>query len=151
MSINKLILFYFSIIAVGCVASNPVDVVSTQGRQVMVNGTPYFMEGVCYHPVPKNTTKRSFENIDQDLALMKEAGINTLRVYEPIDQIEILDKIENAEMKVVIGFGYNQNGYYDILSGSFIDYIQKYKNHNAILLWELGNEYNYHPQWFEGD
>ena len=135
MTINKSILFLFSIIVIGCVASNPVDVVSTQGRQIMVNGSPYFMEGVCYHPVPKNATKRSFDNIDQDLALMKEAGINTLRVYEPIDQVEILDKIENAGMKVVIGFGYNQNGYYDILAGSFADYILKYNNHHAILLW----------------
>ncbi len=42
-----------------------------------------------------------------------------------------------------------KNGYYDILSGSFMDYIQKYKDHNAILFWELGNEYNYHPEWFE--
>jgi len=151
MITNKLILFCFSIIAIGCVTTNSVDVVTTQGRQLMVNGVSYFMEGVCYHPVSKNATKRSFENIDQDLALMKEAGINTLRVYEPIDQIEILDKIENAGMKVIIGFGYNQNGYYDILSGSFVDYILKYKNHNAILLWELGNEYNYHPEWFEGD
>ena len=38
-----------------------------------------------------------------------------------------------------------------MVSGSFIDYVNKYKNHNAILMWELGNEYNYHPEWFEGD
>ena len=30
-------------------------------------------------------------------------------------------------------------------------YVKKYKNHNAILLWELGNEYNYHPEWFNGN
>ena len=36
-------------------------------------------------------------------------------------------------------------------SGTFIDYVNKYKDHGAILLWELGNEYNYHPEWFEGD
>ena len=54
-------------------------------------------------------------------------------------------------MKVIIGFGYNQEGDYDILSGTFIDYVERYKGHSAILLWELGNEYNYHPEWFEGD
>ena len=26
-----------------------------------------------------------------------------------------------------------------------------FKNYQAILLWELGNEYNYHPEWFEND
>ena len=28
---------------------------------------------------------------------------------------------------------------------------KKYKSHKAILIWELGNEYNYHPEWFDGD
>jgi beta-galactosidase GanA len=32
-----------------------------------------------------------------------------------------------------------------------MDYVKKYKDHDAILLWELGNEYNYHPEWFDGD
>jgi hypothetical protein len=52
---------------------------------------------------------------------------------------------------LIVSFGYNQNGFYDILSGSYIDYVKKFKDHKAILLWELGNEYNYHPEWFEGD
>jgi len=80
---------------------------------------------------------------------MIEAGINTIRVYSPIDDIKILDKINEAGIKIIIGFGYNQNGYYDILSCTFTDYIKKYKDHNAILMLELGNEYNYHPEWFE--
>ena len=87
----------------------------------------------------------------KDLSLMVEAGINTIRVYSPIDDLEILDKIDKAGLKIIIGFGYNQNGYYDILSGSFTQYIEKYKNHNSILFWELGNEYNYHPEWFENN
>ena len=36
-------------------------------------------------------------------------------------------------------------------TAKFIDYVNKYKSHSAILMWELGNEYNYHPEWFEGD
>jgi len=41
--------------------------------------------------------------------------------------------------------GYNQNGCFDILSGSFVDYVNKCKTHPAILFWELGNKYNYNP------
>ena len=89
--------------------------------------------------------------IDKDLSLMKEAGINTIRVYSPIDEVKILDKIDKAGIKVIISFGYNQNGYYDILNNTYLEYVKKYKNHNAILLWELGNEYNYHPEWFNGN
>jgi beta-galactosidase/beta-glucuronidase len=126
-------------------------VVSISDRQILVNNSPYIIKGVCYHPVPKGSDQRSFVNLKQDLELMLEAGINTIRVYSPIKDKAVLDEIDAAGLKVIIGFGYNQEGYYDILSGTFIDYVNTFKNHNSILFWELGNEYNYHPEWFEGD
>ena len=127
------------------------NVVEVSGRQLIVDNTPYFMKGVCYHPVLRGETERNFSTIDQDLELISEAGINTIRVYAPIDDIEVLDKIDAAGLKLIVSFGYNQKGVYDILSGTFLDYIMKYKDHNSILIWELGNEYNYHPEWFGGD
>jgi len=153
VKIINLITVFISILFVGSATynSSEIDVVSTSKRQLLVNNVPYYIKGICYHPVPKGSTKRNFSNIDQDLKLMQEAGINTIRVYEPIDQIEVLNKIEQVGIKVIISFGFNQDGFYDIFSGTFIDYINKYKNHNAILFWELGNEYNYHPEWFDGD
>lgn len=120
-------------------------------RQMTVNGTPCFIKGVCYHPVPKGSASRDFSTLTRDLALMTEAGINTIRVYSPIDDKAVLDEIHTAGLKIILGFGYDQNGHYDILTGSFIDYVNQYKNHPAILMWELGNEYNYHPEWFEGN
>jgi hypothetical protein len=82
---------------------------------------------------------------------MKELGANTIRVYEPITERAVLDEIHEAGVKVIISIGYNQEGKFDILSGTFIDYVEAYKDHEAILLWELGNEYNFHPPWFGGD
>lgn len=150
-----IIISILTLVLVGSLLSfcTPSDLteVKISGRQIMVNNNPYIIKGVCYHPVPKGSDKRDFGNLTQDLALMVEAGINTVRVYEPIDDKDVLDKMHAAGIKVIIGFGYNQDGNFDILSGTFIDYINKYKNHEAILLWELGNEYNYHPEWFEGD
>ena len=125
--------------------------VTYKNNSMYVNGEPYYMKGICYHPVPKGKIKRDFSNLDEDINLMKEAGINTIRVYEPIDDINVLNKLNEAGIKVIINFGYNQRGRYDILSGTLIDYIFKYQDHDAILMWELGNEYNYHPQWFGGD
>ena len=130
---------------------NPHNIVSTSGNTILVNNKPYFIKGICYHPVPKGDTVRSFKNLDQDLKLMNQAGINTIRIYQPIDDLDILDKIAAAKLKLIVGFGYNQKGIYDIASGTFIDYIKKYKSHKAILIWELGNEYNYHPDWFGGN
>ena len=138
-------------VVVSYMAPEEVLEVKISGRNIMVNNAPYTIKGICYHPVPRDSDKRSFENLTQDLALMVEAGINTIRVYEPIDDQKVLDEIDAAGIKVIIGFGYNQDGNFDIYSGTFIDYINKYKDHEAILLWELGNEYNYHPEWFDGD
>jgi hypothetical protein len=125
--------------------------VEIKDKKMIVDGKPFYMKGICYHPVKIGKTKRSFETLTEDLTLMKEAGINTIRVYEPIDNIQVLDELHNAGIKVVISFGYNQKGRFDIVSGTFINYIRKYKDHDAILMWELGNEYNYNPQWFGGD
>ncbi|OUR90833.1 hypothetical protein A9Q87_12850 [Flavobacteriales bacterium 34_180_T64] len=145
------ILLFFSISLMACQKDIQFDKVSVLERQLLVGDEAYIITGICYHPVPIGSSKRSFETIDKDLELMVEAGINTIRVYEPIDDINVLDKIDAAGVKVIIGFGYDQKGFFDIKSGSFINYINTYKNHNAILMWELGNEYNYHPEWFDGE
>ena len=62
-------------------SANERDIISIKGNHIYVNNEMYFMKGLCYHPVPKGETKRQFNNIDQDLALMAEAGVNTIRVY----------------------------------------------------------------------
>ena len=134
-------LFFFSLNTV------KADVVGVSGRQILVNGAPYTIKGICYHPVPKGSNTVSYGNLKEDLALMKQAGINTIRVYLPIAEKDVLDQIQQAGLKVIIGFGYNQDGKFDMLSGTFTDYIKTYKDHPAILFWELGNEYNYHPEW----
>ena len=143
------VLFVFSLLLLSCNSSTSIDKVSVNERQLLVNDKPYVITGICYHPVPIGSDDRSFETIDQDLALMVEAGINTIRVYKPIDDKVVLDKINEAGLKVIIGFGYNDpKDKYNIHSGNFMNYINSYKSHNAILMWELGNEYNYHPEWF---
>jgi len=147
---SKLIIL-FCLISIACSSEKGIDQISLVNRKILVNESPYFIKGICYNPVAKGDTARNFKPLTEDLALMKEAGINTIRVYSPIEEEAVLDEIEKAGMKVILGIGYNQDGKFDILSGTFIDYVNTFKNHNAILMWELGNEYNYHPEWFEND
>ena len=152
MTILKNILFTLAIgISLSCDAATEAKAVRVSGRQILVDDAPYLIKGICYHPVPKGASKRDFGTLTEDLKLMKKAGVNTIRVYSPIDDRSVLDEIHDTGIKVIMGFGYNQNGYFDILSGSFIDYVKEYKDHGAILMWELGNEYNFHPEWFDGD
>ncbi|MFD1613550.1 glycoside hydrolase family 2 TIM barrel-domain containing protein [Gelatiniphilus marinus] len=148
---NYIVLFVMLFAFASCKNEAQSHVVSVSERQILVNGSPYLIKGICYHPVPKGSDKRDFSTLAQDLDLMVEAGINTIRVYAPIDNKAVLDDIHAAGIKVIMGFGYNQKGKFDILSGTYIDYVNKYKNHPSILMWELGNEYNYHPEWFSGD
>jgi len=151
MKLFKTILVIIMGLFISCENTSEITKVSVSNRKLLVNNEQFVIKGICYHPVPKGSNQRDFSTLDQDLALMLEAGINTIRVYAPIADKSVLDKIDEAGIKIIIGFGYNQNGNFDILSGSFLEYVKKFKNHNAILLWELGNEYNYHPEWFDGD
>ena len=151
---SKSIIYSFSfllLLVFSCKVERNLNQVSVNGRTILLNDSPYVIKGICYHPVPVGSDLRDFENLSEDLALMKEAGINTIRVYEPIKEEAVLDQMAAEGFKVIIGFGYDQDGVYDILSGSYLEYVRKFKNHDAILLWELGNEYNYHPQWFNDD
>ena len=148
MEAFKSIIIIFSLLCSANLFSINVSIVE---NKLFLDGEPLYMKGICYHPVPKGSTKRNFLTLEEDLVLMKEAGINTIRVYEPIDDINVLNTINDANIKVVISFGYNQNGIYDIISGTYIEYVKKYLDHDAIIMWELGNEYNYNPLWFEGD
>ena len=151
MHLSKLLLVLFVGVITFCGAPSEPKKVEISGRHVFLNGSRYLIKGVCYNPVPRGAQARDFGELSTDLALMTEAGINTIRVYAPIDDISVLDEIEASGIKIIMGFGYNQDGNYDLLSGSYLDYVRKYKDHGAILFWELGNEYNYHPEWFEGD
>jgi hypothetical protein len=146
------VLWFLAVLAFisGCENKN-LDTVELSGRKILLNNEQYIIKGVCYNPVPMGDTSRNFDRLTEDLELMKEAGINTIRVYSPIEEKEVLDQLSASGIKVIMGFGYNQGGKNDILSGTFINYIESYKDHDAILFWELGNEYNYHPEWFEGD
>lgn len=135
----------FSLVFITSCASEP----AVKPQEEVVLGD--YFKAICYHPVNVGKTQRSWEYLDQDLDLMQEAGISVVRVYVPIAEEEVLDKFAARGMKVITSFGYNQDSIYDLYSGTYLDYVSKYKDHPAVYLWELGNEYNYHPEWFGGD
>ena len=78
----------------------PEREVWTEGGQIHTKEGAYFVKGVCYHPVSIGKTERSFESLTQDLDLMQDMGINTIRVYEPIASEAVLDEIYEAGISV---------------------------------------------------
>lgn len=141
---KKIFALFALIILASCSNETPVEVETA-------TATGDYFKAICYHPVNAGSTLRSWDHLDQDLALMKEAGIGVVRVYVPIAEEAVLDKFAERGMKIITSFGYNQDSIYDLQSGTYLDYVRKFKEHPAVYLWELGNEYNYHPEWFGGD
>ena len=78
---------------------------------------PYFIQGVCYHPVPVGEELRSFESLTQDLSILQDLG----RQHHPGLRAHrlraVLDEIHAAGLSVILGFGYDQGGVFDLKSG----------------------------------
>merc|ERR1719469_574034 len=72
-----------------------MPVIGISGRQVLVNGKPLHMKGICWNPVAKGD--KHPDNLDfagfaeQDATLMQQAGINVVRTYEPLLDKNVLD------------------------------------------------------------
>lgn len=114
-----------------------------KGRQVLVDGVPIHIKGVNWNPVPAGTVHPGgldfVNNVREDSYLMKEAGINVLRTYMPIMNRTILDILWENGIQVL-------NTVY-ASGGESLNLIEKrvnsVKDHPAILMWVVGNEWNY--------
>lgn len=132
--------------------------------QLEVNGKPFMIKGVCYNPVPIGQThdydfwNDSFEPWKEDGALMKKAGVNTVRFYQCGEDLEAVKK--------VIRDLYHEDGVYTMM-GSWLKFwnypapfyddekfradvkqevlsmVKALKDEDGILCWVLGNENNF--------
>lgn len=117
--------------------------VSLEGGRLFVDGEPFFIRGVCWNPVPKGGTHPAdldFSGfVEEDAALMKAAGINAVRTYETITDVAVLDALHDAGIHV-LNMAYAWGGD----DPSVVDArVSAVKDHPAILMWVLGNEWNY--------
>lgn len=131
--------------------------VALKDGKLFVNNKPYQIRGFTYSPIDKGRGRRDgfdFNNIDEDIRLMSELGVNTLRIYHPITDRKIWDKFARAGIRIITNIPNYDDRYNpgpSIHNGSYLKFIKDFKDHPAFLLVEFGNEYNYHPEWFGGD
>ena len=131
---------------------DPPSSVTVNGRQVLVNGEPFVMNGIAYSPlsVGENWTGAWRDRPDRynvDFPLMAQAGINTVRLYAPILSTAMLDEAWANGLYVVPNFGVSpaQLGCPEgkaFMELQIEDYVTKWKDHPAVLFWLVGNEVN---------
>lgn len=117
--------------------------VSIVGRQLFLDGEPFHIRGVNWNPVPKGANHPDGLDYagfaDQDIALMKAAGINAVRTYERLENTVVLDKLYAAGIYVFS----TVYGWHGDDPSVVTARVNAAKGHPAIMAWVLGNEWNY--------
>lgn len=119
------------------------------GHQLIVDGKPFIMKGVCYNPVRKggthpfglitlNPSAEDLVAIEKDFQMMHDAGINTIRTYEPLLDKRILDLLVKYQLRTIVPvLNYHLAPFEKVTS-----VVLRLKNHPSTLIWEIGNEWN---------
>lgn len=115
---------------------NKVDVVELDGQwSLRVNGEPFYIRGA---------------GGEKHLDMLLECGGNTIRTWGVENAQEVLDNAEAKGLKVMLGlwvqherhgFDYNDEDKIAKQLASFRESVRKYKDHPALLMWGIGNEY----------
>ncbi len=132
--------------------------------RLLVDGKPYLIKGACYSPIPigKDYEYNFWGDAGKpwltDGALMKRAGINTVRFYRvgknPAETRQVLDDLYykfgiRALVGNYLGFwnwpppNYTDDAFKQKMRQEALEMVQLYKDSPGVLMWVLGNENNY--------
>ncbi|MBC8355581.1 MAG: DUF4981 domain-containing protein [Planctomycetes bacterium] len=130
--------------------------VAIDNGQLKVNGQPILVKGVNRHEHdPKTGHTVSVESMIQDIVLMKQFNINTVRTSHYPDHPKFYDLCDNYGLYVIdeanveahgYGWGPNNNRLAKDANWteSHVDrarrMVERDKNHPSIIVWSLGNE-----------
>lgn len=111
---------------------------TSNGYEIIRNGKPFYIKGAAGYSHFKE---------------LAEAGGNTIRVYDTINIAHILDVAYANNLAVIVDIPippYNKkyNLYLNkdhnrLLKHKVKKFVQKYKDHPSVLMWNLGNELLY--------
>jgi len=122
------------------VAAAPIEL---DGRQLLVGGLPLFLRGVCWNPVPRGAQHPEgldFSGfVEQDAREMAALGVNVVRTYEPLLDTAVLDRLGAAGIRVINSV-YPWGG---APASVVVERVRAVKDHPALLMWAIGNEWNY--------
>ncbi|MBV9860021.1 MAG: glycosyltransferase [Alphaproteobacteria bacterium] len=85
--------------------------IRVQGKFFFAGSAKHFVRGVTYGPFPANSEGASFPEravIGRDFALMRDAGVNTVRVFT-VPPVSLLDAAAQAGLRVLVGLPWSQH------------------------------------------
>jgi len=168
--LNKKILFLLIgllVFSLGAVARpSKVFIKKLKGSryELIVSGKPYIVKGVCYNPIPIGQSYEYDWWSDAnkpwlvDGKLMKEMGVNTIRLYQSHDNPEEVKKVIRELYQLYgirtilgdwLGFWeypcpfYGDKAFQEKVKKDVLEMVKFYKDEPGILMWILGNENNY--------
>jgi beta-galactosidase/beta-glucuronidase len=122
--------------------------VTVQGRNLTVGGQPIFLTGVAWNPYGWGTSPdwgqlpQYAHFVDHDAALMQSAGINAVRTYKAITDVNVLDRLWERGIYVIMTI------FYDPALGdtaaSAASIACEIRSHPAVLMWLVMNEPNFY-------
>jgi hypothetical protein len=141
-----------------------IQKLKNQDYRLIVLGRPYVVKGVCYNPIPISLNHEYDWWSDTnkpwivDGKLMKEMGVNTIRLYQAHDNPEEVKQVVRDLYNLYgirtllgdwLGFWeypcpfYGDKKFQDKVKQQVINMVNLYKDEPGILGWILGNENNY--------
>lgn len=142
--------------------------ISVQGRQLIVDGSTFTVKGVCYSPVKAGYSWSNYDwwgdpsAYNTDFPLIKAMGANCIRTYGVSSNDtyvqNVLDAAAEAGLYVIIGYNVSWTTDFSVAGNrtttvnDFVTFVNKWKGHRAVLIWNFGNEVDVHTPnaagWF---
>ena len=146
--------------------------VTVSGRELLVNGQPFTVQGVDYSPTPVGNTVQNLSSNCQpgnytwwtdtpaytaDFPLIAKMGANTIRTYGTLNSnatassvLAALNYAQANHLYVVMDYYVQSYAGYNIgdpanqtqITNELLTSVNNYKNNPAVLMWSIGNEQN---------
>jgi len=122
--------------------------IETKGNEILLNGKPIFLHGICIHAEAPYRTGRAYSDKDAETLLgwAKELGANYVRLaHYPHDEtmLRAADRMGIlvwSENPVYWAVEFEKPEVYAKAQQQLEEEIGAYRNHAAIILWSMANE-----------